>query len=370
MIVDSSLIKNINKYIEGLQRDKHFDFSPVNVGITKHGNNLKLGFSCYALKLLFITKKWDQLNSQKQNEWISFINSFQANLLNLPQNSFVDKVFINDYKSFNFNKSAKSLIKKTLNIFDLYSYEKPYKVLENNIRAESKQAIATLFQVNEKNKLDYLDFQQEDEEINKFLNSFNWNKPWHAGAQFSALCVFNKTQLNGTKREKGIGALNNFIESKLDIDTGMYFENTLPSGSESINGSMKVLTGLDWIDTPIHFPEKLIDFCLLNEPSSEGCDLVDAVYVLYRCSKQTNYKRKEINNYFNKLQKIILSHYKSDEGGFSYYINRSQEYYYGLKITDGQNRADIHGTLLLLWALSMIYDFQNEENELFNIIKP
>ena len=68
MIVDSSLIKNINKYIEDLQRDKHFDFSPVNVGITKHGNNLKLGFSCYALKLLFITKKWDQLNSQKQNE--------------------------------------------------------------------------------------------------------------------------------------------------------------------------------------------------------------------------------------------------------------------------------------------------------------
>ena len=67
MIVDSSLIKNINKYIEDLQRDKHFDFSPVNVGITKHGNNLKLGFSCYALKLLFITKKWDQLNSQKQN---------------------------------------------------------------------------------------------------------------------------------------------------------------------------------------------------------------------------------------------------------------------------------------------------------------
>ena len=30
----------------------------------------------------------------------------------------------------------------------------------------------------------------------------------------------------------------------------------------------------------------------------------------------------------------------------------------------------LHGTILLLWAISMIYDFKNDQNELFNIIKP
>ena len=163
---------------------------------------------------------------------------------------------------------------------------------------------------------------------------------------------------------------NGWRESKLDLDTGLYYEDTLPSISESINGSMKVLSGLDWLDSSIHLPEKLIDFCLETKPSNEGCDLVDVVYVLYRCSKETDYKKKEISKYFKIIEEIIFSHYKSDEGGFSYFINNSQEYYYGLKVTNGNNVADIHGTILLLWAISMIYDFENEENQLFNIIKP
>jgi hypothetical protein len=227
-----------------------------------------------------------------------------------------------------------------------------------------------LYQVGNENKLEYLEFENKTRDINEFLSSFNWNRPWHAGAQFSALCVFNSTQLKDENRRNGINDLNKFIESKLDLDTGLYYEDTLPSISESINGSMKVLSGLDWLDSSIHLPEKLIDFCLETKPSNEGCDLVDVVYVLYRCSKETDYKKKEISKYFKIIEEIIFSHYKSDEGGFSYFINNSQEYYYGLKVTNGNNAADIHGTILLLWAISMIYDFENEENQLFNIIKP
>ena len=45
---------------------------------------------------------------------------------------------------------------------------------------------------------------------------------------------------------------------------------------------MKIITALDWIDHEIHYPEKLIDFVLA--PSLQaGCDLVDIVYVLYKC---------------------------------------------------------------------------------------
>ena len=33
---------------------------------------------------------------------------------------------------------------------------------------------------------------------------------------------------------------------------------------------MKVITGLDWIDEEIHYPERLIDLCLNIDPSQEG----------------------------------------------------------------------------------------------------
>ena len=38
---------------------------------------------------------------------------------------------------------------------------------------------------------------------------------------------------------------------------------------------MKVLLVIDWINYEIHFPEKLIDYCISNKPIHEGCDIVD-----------------------------------------------------------------------------------------------
>jgi hypothetical protein len=132
---------------------------------------------------------------------------------------------------------------------------------------------------------------------------------------------------------------------------------------------MKVISGLDWLDIPIHYPEKLIDFCLLSTPDSTGCDLVDYVYVLYKCSEQTKYRKKEIVLYCEKLLKLIENHFY-DEGGFSYYIGKSQTHYYGVKITKDYNQPDIHGTLLFVWALSMIFNLLETGKFDWKVIKP
>ena len=63
---------------------------------------------------------------------------------------------------------------------------------------------------------------------------------------------------------------------------------------------MKVISGLDWIEQEIHYPKRLIDFCLKNKPVLEGCDIVDYVYVLYKCSQQVDYKKQEINRVLNE----------------------------------------------------------------------
>ena len=118
--------------------------------------------------------------------------------------------------------------------------------------------------------------------------------------------------------------------------------------------------------------QKLIDFCINNQPELEGCDIVDYVYVLFKCSQQTNYKKNEINTIFNQLIKKVKELYISKEGGFSYFKGISQTHYYGAEITKRSHQADIHGTLLVMWGLAMI--IKNLESDIYDvdlkIIKP
>ena len=74
------------------------------------------------------------------------------------------------------------------------------------------------------------------------------------------------------------------------------------------------------------------------------------------CQKQTNYRKSEIVKYLNDLISIIYLHFFPNFYGFSYFLNKSQTHYYGVKISKGLNTPDIHGTTLLVWALSMILE--------------
>ena len=145
---------------------------------------------------------------------------------------------------------------------------------------------------------------------------------------------------------------------------------TPPDSKEFINGAMKMISGFDWIDKKIHYPEKLIDFCLKSLPSNDGCDLVDIVYVLYMCTKQTEYRKKEIIKYFDEIISLIHTHYHESYYGFSYYMNNSQTHYYGVNITKGQSFPDIHGTTLLIWALSMIFEINEINSVNWKTLKP
>jgi len=116
---------------------------------------------------------------------------------------------------------------------------------------------------------------------------------------------------------------------------------------------MKVLNALEWLDAEIPYPECLIDTCLSSLPRPEGCHLVDAVYVLYRCSQYTEYRRRDIIAYCDKILEMIKQHRKTD-GAFSYFLDHNQTHYYGAKIAMPLRQSDIHGTILLVWAIGMI----------------
>lgn len=365
--IDTQLIE----YLNSLRKlEKSYEYYPAKKGTTQNGKNLSLGLSCYAIKILFTLNRWDEIEKSKRSGWVDYINSFQKNIKSLPSNSYIDNEIYNFYNNPSIKSSFKDKTKITLNLIANQEYKINKVAFQESIRAETKQAISTLFQIGEKNKLPYKDFPIEESQIFSFLNSLNWKNPWSAGGQAAAIAVFSKTQLSEEKLDTSILNLYKFLGKISDKDNGLYYKGKLPHKGEAINGAMKVITALDWMGKEIHYPKKLIDFCLSTKPSSHGCDLVDIVYVLYKSLLQVDYKRKEIIDYMDDIIKLIYLHYKRDEGGFSYSIDKSQEYYYGLKITNGGNNADLHGTILLTWALSMIFNITENNKFRWRIIKP
>lgn len=369
-LTQESLNEKLLQFLDSLSKtNKEFQYFPVKEGLTNEGKDITLGFSCFALKIYFTINEWDSLDDDKKIRWGNFINSFQnKDYVNLPNNSYIDKDYLKHFNRTIIKSSHKEVAKRVLNLHPRYNFELKRNQLQSFIRAETKQAIATLKQVNLEQKVIYKDFPQTKDHIYQYLNSFNWQKPWSAGAQFSGLCVFSKSLLENNS--EAIKSLESYIESKVNSSDGFYYEHKAPNLTELINGTMKVLSGIDWLGIPIHYPEKIIDTCLENQPSDEGCDLVDYVYVLYRCSLETNYKKKEIISYLENFLNIIFKHYFEDSGGFSYSVNESQKLYYGVNISKGKNEADIHGTVLLTWAISMILQITENNKHNWKVLKP
>jgi len=354
------------EFIKLLQNDNKYTFKPSLKGVTVQGSELKLGFSTFGLKMYYMNGEWDNLDISEKEDWYEYINSFQKTLPNIPKNSFVDDVMYRFYIENNINEKIKDVIKNILNLFPKYSFDDNKTKFLKAINAETKQALSSLHQVGFKSAKNYVPQHKSPEQILNYLDSLDWRKPWTSGAQYASLCVYSTIYLNDNKE-----CLKKFSDYIVDKETGSYFKHKPDHSREIINGAMKMLSGFDWIDYEIHYPEKLIDYCLDNSPIIEGCDVVDFLYVLYRCSKQTNHKKQEILNKMNESIEEIKKLYHQESGGFSYYKNKSQTHYYGLEITSGFNTPDIHGTLLCTWALLMILDLNGELNKSrYKIIKP
>ena len=367
--IEFNLDEGIQNFLSNIaEGNSKYEYRNALSGNTQNGLNLRLGYSCYALKINYTLGIWEKLKDESKSEWAEYIKSFQKKDSVFPSNSFIDSAMIEGYKNFSNYKKIKNLSKRTLSLLNLHDYQGVGHQLSIAVKAETKQAISTLAEAGFENHKKYLDFERNSTDIHHYIESLDWQKPWSAGAQFANLCVFTKTQLEDNDAQRGI--LSDKILEYLDTDTGFYFLSKKPSSSQLINGAMKVISGLNWLDIPIHYPKKIIDYCLQVKPSSEGCDLVDIIYVLYQASQQTNYRQSEIVNYVDSLCEIIFSHYYPNEGGFSYYKNKSQLYYYGLLTSKGKDVPDIHGTILLVWALAMIFSITENEKYEWKVLKP
>ena len=64
-----NLKQNLPNYLHSLNKGD-YKFLPVRPGLTPKGEALNLGFSCYALKIYYITNQWDNLTEEeKKTVW-------------------------------------------------------------------------------------------------------------------------------------------------------------------------------------------------------------------------------------------------------------------------------------------------------------
>lgn len=360
----SELGNNIENFINSLKKSDT-SYLPVLSGYTKNGEKISLGLTCYALKTLYTVNSSVLDNKITKDKYVKFIESFSVKQDIFPNYSFVDTSYLKAYKQNMFFIYTKNVVKLILKRIKYHEVSSSIK-LKEFINAETKQAISTLNQLG----VDYTKFTDgfptDESSIKKFNDDLDWSKPWNAGAQLSGICIFNSYLHDSEKVAK---IINDILQELINKD-GAYYLGQNISSSEKINGAMKVITGMDWLNLRIHKPKELIDTCLNHIPNSEGCDLVDVVYVLYKCNQLTKYKEDDIKIYLERLIPIIMSHYFPEYGGFSYFKNKSQTHYYGVQITNGHNTPDIHGTTLLVWALSMIFKILGENYPNWSVIRP
>ena len=369
--------QTILEYLSTLKKnDSRGRYLPCRTGVTIFGREAELGFSCFALRIFYILNYWNHLSRTTRQAWIDNINSFQfsSNLDSsddIEANAYIDPVLI-DYLRKHPYPTFRAYVKHVVMSVSRAprSKLKPY---ERAIIAETKQVIATLSEIGEDIPKPYMWFPNHTEALDSYMARFDWRYPWDAGGQTAALAVFLAKTPSLQATSISITELQNsarsFYLGIADPKTGGYFKESCPHYSHLVNGAMKVLTALDWLDEPIHYPTQLIDTALSQKPNPEGCHLVDTVYVLYRCSLESDYRSPQIRQYLANILEMIKAHYNVD-GGFSYYIGQAQTRYYGLPISRGNNESDIHGTILLLWALSMIRRLLDPEDVKWNLPRP
>jgi len=335
-------------------------FLPCSQGATPAGRRLGLGFSCLALKTYYTLGLWQNLPASERRDWLEFISSYQVE--RPTPGAFWDRELVRALEHPPLRERLRRWLGRSA----------PPAPLQATIAAETKQAIATLAQVGGRPARPFQDFPRTPGQARTWLEAQPWERPWAAGGRSAALAVFSVTQgprfLAGDEVAALVAEQAAFYRELAHAENGAYYRGPAPEAGELVNGAMKVLTALDWLEEPIHYPERLLDTCLDQPPRSEGCHLVDWVYVLYRCQKQTSHRRDQVQEGCRRVLEMIREHARTD-GGFSYYRERSQTNYYGVEIARGLAESDLHGTCLLTWALAMISQIL-EDGPAWRVFRP
>lgn len=326
------------KHQHSIKKDGYYDYS-YSSDIYDESLKWNVGSSCFAMKLYYTLGVKDK----------EIIEPLVDNILSFSNGTKIyDKVVYK--KSFvrNFFSSIKNIKLSNLSNGDY-------------IRAETRQCLSALSLYDEIPTYFSIHIPQSKKEIDHYIGKLNWNSPWSAGSHFSHMMLFLNLAMVNKQLDKHIydelvsHALCK-VNELVNVKTGCWGTGSIDSRNY-INGAMKVLTGMQAVGVwSVEYPKNIIDTCLAFNYAGHACDNFNIVYVLNKLSKLLNneYRYREIKDFMQVKLNDYKQHYKAEQGGFSFHRNSSNTLYYGLKINEGRNESDIHGTVLFIWGISLI----------------
>jgi len=311
-------------------------------------SNKGLGTSSMALKVCFQINSLSKVNDTDLQNWVEYIQSFQREPGNRRGTFFEDKWLL---RATGWKARLDRWIRKDLSIQ----------------RAETRQACAALLSAGATPRFPILGIPDSVRQVDKYLSGLPWSSdPWGASSHVSHLVFFLKLNADCFGHKAAYEELLPFIFQRLDSlqdrETGSWFAGSPPE-PQKINSAMKILLAYDLVGRPPEYPERLIDLCLRAITDDDACHSVDIIYVLYFCNKWTSHRIDDIKSFAEEKLELIKKHFKSD-GAFSFYPDRAGDTYYGVRMSRANPESDIHGTHLLVWALTMIGELLGFNKEL------
>jgi len=375
-VIDDDVLGFLKTLSEGGEKN---EVVPCHQGVSSYGRALNLGFICFAIRIQFIFGGWEKISEIKKKCWIESVRGYQtpsdADVAKrtLRATAFLDPAlveYLDNHKLANLWAARRTLL-------DPRQWLKSGRRLgatDRAVFAETKQALATLRDVGASAPHAYTGIPYSADFFCQSVKNLDWSVPWAAGGQAAILCFLAASEIPKVKGQQEAALIQKELVDLLsrycDSSSGAYCGDNRPQPHGMlVNGAMKVITGLRWLGQPIHHPRALVDTVLAKPPDADGCHIVDAIYTLYECAKETDYKTSCIQDFMVHALGEIKKHKKPD-GGFSYYRDRAQTSYYGVPVSVGLCESDIHGTMLLSWATVMAARLIGQNKPTWRLIQP
>lgn len=304
----------------------------------------------FATKAAWQAGIWEAWPAERRQGCIDHLKSFQV-----PEGWFIDPWL---------KRAVMSGLRTSL--LDLLKgrqrrVARPRALQEQNIRAETRQSLSTLNMVDAAPP--YAPPLEIDtpEGARHFVDMQDWSNPWSAGAQVSHLIFFASVAEQSETGQEILNTVCDALDERFDAKTGTWGD---PRSSDilKINGAMKILSGWQWCDRALPDLSALIDLALSQPFEDDGCGFTNRMFVLREARQYApaDYRRDEIAA-LARQSLTAVERFRASDGAFSFNPGRSQTNYYGAKVSQGKSVSDLHGTVMMGWAIALACDLLQKD---------
>ncbi len=303
--------------------------------IVPKGTHWGLGQATFAARVLYIL---DRIDDSVAAEIATFILSFET-----QSGAIFDPLV-----------ARRSRLKRLVKGFIYLDEELLFN--RQNKRAELRQALAALINLGAKPRRFTEKVPVTANDVTRFVDRLNWNKPWGAGShvnhQLFFLRHFVTLDIHARK-----AAADKYFEAikRYETHSGYHKPGAAPKANDLVGGLMKLYMAAAIFNRTHELIKKShVDLCLDRMKATDACEHFNTIYVLSHCHQHLDYRRDEIIAFALHLASQWEKHFYPKIGGFSFNRNKSGSIYYGAVLTKGLDEPDLHGTAMFVWGLLIV----------------